>query len=53
MRYMLHRLGIRLSPSLNFKGVGPFPIPFARKQFKKRIKQIEDEVRKAREEHDV
>lgn len=53
MKYMLHRLGIRLSPSLNFKGVGPFPIPFARNRFKKRIKQIEDAMWKAREEHDV
>lgn len=49
MKYLLHRLGIRFSSSLNFKGVGPF----ARNRFKKRIKQIEDAMWKAREEHDV
>ncbi|MEK4409357.1 hypothetical protein MHB59_12235 [Bacillus sp. FSL L8-0642] len=53
MKYMLHRFGIRLSPSLSCKGVGPFPIAFARNRFKKRIKQIEEAAWKAREEHDV
>ncbi|MGA5663873.1 DUF6877 family protein [Bacillus bombysepticus] len=45
--------GIRISPSLSCKGVGPFPIAFARHRFKKRIKQVEDAIRKAREEHDI
>lgn len=50
MKYVLHRLGIVFSPSLTHKGIGPFPIKFARKRFEQRIRLIEEFICKQRED---
>ncbi|UIJ64482.1 hypothetical protein LW858_15915 [Bacillus cereus] len=50
MKYVLHRLGIKFSPSLTFKGVGPFPIRFARKRFEQLERHLEEFLRKQRED---
>jgi hypothetical protein len=50
MKYVLHRLGIKFSPSLTYKDIGPFPIKFARKRFEQRIRLIEEFLRKQRED---